>query len=261
MPLIAGQVGLQAQIITSWTNVLTNTAALAAADLGTAVIAFAQTGIPMTVDTVTLAPGQGILGAVTTTPGVVTGTGEGGLDVPVAGMGLSSAKALFINALVAAWSNVTIANTVVLSATNVSMAYLNFLSQAKVMSIVTAVSPPGQAAPPPVGPLAPGPWAGVGVGGLESPVGAGLATGLAAFVSSVVAAWSNVTISNTPLITATAIADASLALFTLASISTTDLGTAGGGLCVVGVPPADPSMSGSTVGPSPGSGTGTGALL
>lgn len=259
MPLAVGQVSLAAALAASWANTSpSQTPPTAATDMANASMSFGQTGIPMTVDTVTVAPGQVIV-AVTTTPGTVTGSGIGGIDVPSPGMGLDAAKSILVATLTGIFADTSPANTPVTTANSVATAIMNFLSQAMVMTNINGVSPPGQAAPPPVGPLVPGPWSGSGIGSLESTSGAGLASGLPSLIAALTATFANTTPVQTPASVSADIGDAMLAFYKMAMITCVDNGVAGGGVCAVAPPPLPPT--GSTVGPSSGSGTGTGSIV
>lgn len=253
MPLAVGVTALTAALSTSWVNVL-NTPPTAASEFANANMTFAMTGIPMTIDTGLLAPGQTVAGFTTVSPGAVSGTGIGGIDVPAPGMGLAAAKAILVTQLTTAFANVL--NTPPTAASSVANAILAFLSQAKVMTTVTGTVPPGAAVPPPAGPVGPAAYTGAGIGGIEIPAGPGLSTGLAACISSLSLQFANV--MNTPVGVASGIADALELFFMTGMVNTVANGTASGGPAAV-----DPlSGSGSTLPPgSPATGTGTGTIV
>lgn len=255
MPLVSGKDILETEIMASWSKTSQDqTPEKAAADFSAASLNFGLTGVPATIDTVTQAAGQVVSGYATTTPGTVSGTGLGGIDAPVPGMGLDAAKSILVQALVAVYSNTN--QTPATAAKAVSLAVFNFLSQAKVMTNITATAVPGQAAPAPVGPLVPGPWAGLSTGSLESTSGAGLSSSKSSLQDAIAAVWKNNTETQTYETSAKELANALLEFYKKAKITATDLGTAGGGACVV-----DPlTGSGVTVAPSPGTGLGTGVI-
>lgn len=262
MSLIAGQVVLQSSLTTQFLNTtLANTAVTAATNIATYMQSFAITGIPLTEDSGIEAAGQTVTGSVTTTPAVVTASGIGGLDLPAPGTGLSVAKVALITTLTALFANTTLVNTALYAAQQMSMAVLTFLSQAMVLTVVSGVMPPGQAVPPPAGPVGPGTWSGTGTGGIDSSSpGTGLAAALPLLTSALTAVFANTTIANTPVSAAQNIANALQTFFEEAMITTTDTGAASGGPAVVAPPPAPPN--GSTLPPgSPATGTGTGILL
>ena len=223
---------------------------------------FAMTGVPMTVATGLLAPGQAVSGFVTASPGSVTASGIGGIDVPSPGMGLAAAKAILIADLTVLFSNVTQANTYVFAATTISNAVLAFLSQAMVMTNVTGIVPPGSPVPPTSGPVGPGTYTGTGIGSLESTSGAGMASVVTALIAALTAEFlKGFTVAQamtvTPATIAAFIADKLESLYLAIMVNTTDSGSAVGGPAVV-----DPiTGSGSTLPPgSPSTGTGTGAI-
>jgi hypothetical protein len=100
-------------------------------------------------------------------------------------------------------------------------------------------------------------WTGSGVGSLESTAGAGLASVLPVLISQLTQEFANTT--NTPPQLASNLADAIFGFYTKAMITTVDTGNAAGGPAVVAPPPAPPV--GSTAGPSPASGNGTGTIV
>lgn len=262
MPLAVGVVALQSTLTTLFLNTTpANTPATAAQTMSSGMQTFAGTGIPMTVDSGLEAGGQPVAGAVTVAPGAVTANGIGGIDVPSPGTGLAAAKVALISSLTALFSNTTPANTAALAAQTMAQAVLTFLSQAMILTNVTGIVPPGQAVPPPAGPVGPGVFTGTGTGGIDSSSpGIGLAGALPDLIASLTTQFANTTPpGNTPALAASNIADYLETFFLEAMILTTDTGSAVGGPASVAPPPAPPV--GSTLPPgSPATGTGTGTI-
>lgn len=261
MPLAVGVVALQATLTTLFLNTTpANTPVTAAQTMSSGMQTFAGTGIPMTIDSGLEAGGQPVAGAVTVAPGAVTANGIGGIDVPSPGTGLAAAKVALISSLTALFSNTTPANTAPLAAQTMAQAVLAFLSQAMIMTNVTGIVPPGQAVPPPAGPVGPGVFTGTGTGGIDaSSPGTGLAAALPSLIASLTTQFSDTTPGNTPVLAASNIADYLETFYLAAMITTTDTGSAVGGPASVAPPPAPPV--GATLPPgSPANGTGTGTI-
>lgn len=265
MSLAGALSGFKSNLESVFTN-LNQTPNTAGVQIGTHSLSWGIQGIPMTMDTGQEAPGQAVVGAVTTTPGAVTGDGLGGIDKTSPGPGLSAAKSALSADLVTLFTKIGVppdsqGNTYQETADGMSKAFNKFFSESKIMTKVTGVAPPGQAAPPPAGPVGTGPWLGTGIGGVDaSSPGPSLAAMVSTFQSSLTALFSNIgnppnAPCNTVQETADGIADAAEAFFLSALITTVDSGTAGGGAAVVAPPPAPPV--GSTVSPSPATGNST----
>lgn len=251
MSLAVGKTALANSIESSWSEDY-NTAELAAMGFSDASQTFAETGVPMTVDTGLEASGQAVAGSVTIDPGAVTGTGSGGIDIPSPGSGLEAAVTTLTSALTAIFTEEV--NTAELAAQNVADAIFAFLSEAMILTNFTGTVPPGQAVPPPVGPVGPGAFTGTGIGGIDSTSGSGLASVISVLIESIISDWSAE--YNTPEQCAESIANALLSFYQEALINTTDIGTASGGTAVV-----NPlTLSGVTTTPSTASGTGTGTI-
>jgi hypothetical protein len=233
------------------TSVFSNTQSTyvsSAQEIADATKSWATQGIPMTSDTGNEAPGQAVVGFVTSTPGTVTAQGVGGVDSSSPGVGLSAAKSALKSSLTSVFSNTN--NQSIQQAGAFCDAINDFFSKAKIMTNINATVPPGQAVPGPVGPVGPGSYTGSGTGGVESSsAGAGLSVGITSFVSTLASIFANT--QNTPDGAAEQIADAAESFFKTATISTTNTGTAQGGAASVDTN----TGSGSTTGPSPATGS------
>jgi hypothetical protein len=233
-----------------------NSSPAAGMDIGSATKEWAIGGVPMTVHTGTLAPGQTVAGFVTSTPGTVSGSGLGGVDSSSPGTGLASAKASLISSLTTLFANTK--NTPDAAADGLCDAINSFFAAAKVMTSLTATIPPGVSVPGPAGPVGVGSYTGTESGGIDSSSpGAGLSNTLPTFQNSLGSVFSNN--KNTPSQAAQGIADACETFFLSAIVSVSSAtGTAGGGPATVD------TNTGSGVTNPPGSsiisGSGSGTL-
>lgn len=266
MPLAAAKAQFKTTLQTIFSFLGTSepypTAAQKAQQVATAVHTLLLQGVPQTQDVGSAAPGQAVVTFVTTTPSPVTGTGTGGLDQPTPGIGLDAARSLFVTQMLSSFMNYT-GKTPDTAAGEWADALVALYQQAKVMTQVTGVFAPGAAvAGFPVGTVAAGSWSGSGVGSIESTSGSGLV--LSSLSDAIEAVFGNVGSSKTAAEAAGDVADAVIDFAKTAAITTTDAGTAGGGLATVTppVPPGYPGGDGVTTTPSPIiSGTGSGALI
>lgn len=273
MPLI--EATLKASLTAIFVDVSGTTGMIKASQMSTAIDTHTKTGIPMTTHTGSVAAGQAVAAWVTTSPGVLNGEGEGGIDSSSPGSGLSDGKDALKADLLALFSTTDGTMTAEKSATQMAAAITKYLKSAKVMTKLTGVWLPGVAVTPifmppspPLGTstLAVGPYTAVGQGGLEtSDTGSGLdkTSNLEDIMKEMLhnfdampvdyddAAdkWSNM-IHN---------------YYSTANVMTTDMGTAGGGSAsvtanIIGPPPV-PGGVGVTTAPSDVStGTGTGSI-
>jgi len=257
MPLAAGLAPYILALTATFVDT-DNAAADAASGIGDASQTWAQTGVPMTMDIGAppkgLAGGQTVAGFVTTTPGVVTGDGNGGIDSSAPGPGLSSVKAVLVADLTTVFGNPN--NTAADAADGFGNAVLDFFSKAQILTAITGTMPPGAAVPAPVGPVGPFAYTASGTGGIDSASpGPGLASALSDFKSDLEAAFTpndvedgagNPIPPKTAAETAEEIADAAETFFSSATISTVNAGTAGGGPATVVAPPAPTAGAGVT---------------
>lgn len=265
MSLASALPAFKSNLQSTFTN-LNQTPTSAGVEIGTHSLSWGIQGIPMTMDNGLEAPGQAVAGAVTVSPGAITANGLGGIDSTSPGSGLAPAKAALSADLVTLFTKIGVppdspGNTYQETADGMSKAFNKFFLQSKIMTMVTGIAPPGQATPPPAGPVGTGPWTGTGIGGVDaSSRGPSLSAMVSTFQSSLTAVFSNIgnppnAPCNTVQETADHIANAAEAFFLSALITTVDSGTAGGGAAVVAPPPAPPV--GSTVSPSPATGNST----
>lgn len=243
-----------------------NTGDAKAADLVSAIHDFATTGTPMTLNSGSaplkgLAPGQTILLGLTTTPGVVTADGEGGIDSSSAGSGLSSAKADLVSALKATFENME--NTPTDAADQMSSAIETFFKAAKIQTLVTGVSivPGVVPIPPPAGPVGAESYTASGIGGIDKPTpGITLAVSKPLFELDLKGIFTEGAMPADYQEAADKWADYIEKYFKEAMVQTTDSGTAGGGPAVVAPPPAPPNGVTGPLGSNIISGTGSGSL-
>ena len=129
-----------------------------------AIYDFVHTGVPTTI--ITTLPG-GVVGGVTAGP--VMGTGLGGFDKPVPGMGLPAAKSILKSDLERIWTHNNAIREVSIIAKEYAQALFDYYSQAIILTLDTSAGP--LPAPPPAGPVA---GATIGIGGVVASVyGAG----------------------------------------------------------------------------------------
>jgi hypothetical protein len=243
-----------------------NTPDTAASGIGDASYSWAQMGVPMTTDTGSppskgLAAGQTVVNFATSSPGVITADGQGGIDSSSPGPGLSSAKSDLISELEALFElpgpdpeGNPQSKTSQEVADGFANALLNFFSKAKVLTAINGVMPIGVAVPGPSGPVGIGTYTASGTGGIDSSSpGPGLSSALTSFKNALKDVFilpepppdSN-PISKSVSEIASEIADACEEFFSSAMISTTNSGTAGGGPATVAVPPSPSAGTGIT---------------
>jgi hypothetical protein len=242
VPLTTAAPTLKAAILLTYKGLKDATPTQKANEIANAVYAALMQAIPQTQVNGSAAPGQVIALMVTTTPSPVTGSGSGGLDKSSPGKGLDAAKSDFVSALEASYKDKDL--TADKAAQTLSDAIIKLYGEAKVMTNVTGIFAPGAAVPTPAGPVAPSPWTGTGKGGIEGISGTGLVT--AKLAKDLEAVYKNFPKDHKEA--ATKWADALIAFAKTAMVTTTDMGTAGGGAATVAPPPTG---AGSTIAPSP----------
>jgi hypothetical protein len=214
-----------------------NTPILSATDFANFTKNWAEAGVPMIkhigiapVKGLVVPPPQAVASFMTADPGNVTADGDGGIDSDSPGAGLAAVKSVLIASLILVFSNNS--NSESDAADGVTQAVNDYFSQAKIMTNVTGVIPPGVPVPAPSGPVGPGNYTGTGIGGVDarSP-GSGWSVAKTAFINSVKSVYENT--NNTPAQTAQGIADACEAFFLAAKVDTVDTGSAGGGPATV----------------------------
>jgi hypothetical protein len=267
MPLAVAKISFKATLNSIFSDLGTGEPYPTAADKAQQVAAAIHTlliaGVPQTMDTGEAAAGQTVAVFLTTTPGTISGTGTGGLDKSSSGAGLDSSRSAFVDDMKALFKNY--ADSFDIAAGDWADYLVTLYSEAKVMTQVTGVFLPGAPVaplvPPVTGTVGTGSWSGTGTGSIESDSGSGLVEG--DLSSAIEAIFSDLSSGNTADVAAGKIADAVIAFAKTAAITTTDMGTAGGGLATI-TPPAPPYPGGDGVTTSASpiiTGTGTGALI
>lgn len=147
MPLTQGKTALEAELLAMYTDIgQIKSVPEFARRKAQAIYTFAHTGVPMTIITTF---GGAVVGAMTA--GSVKGTGLGGFDKPVPGVGLSSAKSTLKQDLIRIWTHGNMVSSAQHFAHETAEAIFKYYSQTMILTKEDTYSP--MPAPPPVGPV------------------------------------------------------------------------------------------------------------
>lgn len=184
MSLTAGKSALQSALEAMYNNIGSEVSVpVFAKKKAQAIYDFVLTGMPMTI--ITTFPGP-VVGAMTAGP--VSGTGLGGFDKPAPGMGLSAAKPILEQDLIAMWTHGNSAKSAAEQAQKEATAIFNYYSQAIIMTTELTAGP--LPAPPPVGPVT-GPI--IGIGGVVSAApGTGYSSAKPILEAELIRIWSQI---------------------------------------------------------------------